>query len=197
MVDAGFAPGPTTCADTDADAARCAAAVASVSCRVQCSTTAAGAADGAGAAAASRSRASRAAANDATSLSVEEVTPSHTTSTRRCSAIATAAASSLRGCTRPLSHTTATSGAGCSLKWSRSLGARNPQTVQKPSASISPPHVQCARAGTGTGCVLEGVAARTGSRSGAPPVATVVGASSAPPRAAPHASQNWSVGATA
>ena len=81
----------------------------------------------------STSRAARAAASDATSESSDELTPSQTTSSARLPGSASAAiamASSLRLCRMPRSHTPATHGAGCSLKWSRALAALVPQVSQ-------------------------------------------------------------------
>ena len=99
---------------------------------IQSSTSVAGVRDGGGGAWSSTSRAARAAASDATSLSVVVLTPSHTTSTIRSRDAASAVASSLRGCTMPLSQTAATLGAGCSLKWSRSLD--RPQAAHRAPA---------------------------------------------------------------
>ena len=77
------------------------------------------------------SRAARAAARLATSESVDEDTPSQTTSTAWVSGAAErATASSLRVWRTPRSQTAATQGAGCSVKWLRSLGARAPHWVQ-------------------------------------------------------------------
>ena len=77
------------------------------------------------------SRAARAAARLATSESVEDDTPSQTTRTAWPSGAAErATASSLRVWRTPRSQTAATHGAGCSLKWLRSLGARAPHCVQ-------------------------------------------------------------------
>ena len=113
---------------------------------------------------------------------------------------ASATASSLRGCCTPRSHTAATCGAGCSVKWSRSLGARSPQTVHQPSASISPPHEQWrtgmrARSPAGRrrrSPAARGVACRARARLG---VGVGLGAADGAARRAscPHASQNWSV----
>ncbi len=79
------------------------------------------------------SRAARAAARLATSESVDEETPSHTTSTAWPPAsgpAARATASSLRTCRMPRSQTAATHGAGCSVKWWRALAAAAPHCVQ-------------------------------------------------------------------
>ncbi len=82
---------------------------------------------------ASTSRAARAAARLATSESVEEETPSQTTSTAwlpGSSLASSATASSLREWRTPRSHTAATQGAGCSVKWSRRLRALAPHLLQ-------------------------------------------------------------------
>ncbi len=81
----------------------------------------------------STSRAARAPARDATSESTEFETPSMTTSTAREPGSApanSAIASSLRCLRTALSHTPATQGAGCSRKWSRSVGAFVPHSRQ-------------------------------------------------------------------
>ncbi len=86
-----------------------------------------------GSEAASTSRAARAPARLATSESIEEETPSQTTSTARVpgsGSAATATASSLRGCRMPRSHTAATQDAGCSTTWSRGPAARAPHVPQ-------------------------------------------------------------------
>ena len=60
-------------------------------------------------------------------------TPSSTTSTARSPGVSEASiaiASSLRVCLMPRSHTPATQVAGCSRKWSRSVGALVPHWSQ-------------------------------------------------------------------
>ena len=119
----------------------------------------------AGAEAASTSRAARAPARLATSESIEDETPSQTTSTARVpgsGSAATATASSLRGCRTPRSQTAATQGAGCSTKWSRGLGRLGAARARS-SRPRRPSPPQAAQTGAATG--ISTVAPRDGASS--------------------------------